>query len=181
MTEHLIPKSKYYSNVEIVDAKFLSNIQNTREMIEVNDIFTYELTPSDEIPDSIYDYYCNFSKKCIDNAMKVIDDNIKYVYAVISYPLANIAIIKFTCRQPVTYGMLLYLYTVAYKLVYKIEDYDVGHPTNHIPGMFNRQRSSGRFGIWGHDIEDLVYNGNSSICVYEGANDSVVCRFECDS
>lgn len=42
-----------------------------------------------------------------------------------------------------------------YERIYLEEDVDVG-PTAHIPGMLNRDRSHGPYGIWGHDIGDLV-------------------------
>ena len=43
----------------------------------------------------------------------------------------------------------------TYAQIYAEEDSDVGKPTEHIPGMMNRNTSEGRHGIWGHDIGDL--------------------------
>ncbi|ARF08741.1 hypothetical protein Catovirus_1_791 [Catovirus CTV1] len=102
---------------------------------------------------------------------------IKYIYTNIDYPLTYPSIFKFTCKIPVTYGLLLYAYTVAYQLTYIIEEEEDDDP-GHIPGMLNRAISKGRFGIWGHDIDDLVYNGYSDI-TYD--TNSVVCEFYCDS
>lgn len=104
-------------------------------------------------------------------------NNIKHIYTIIDYPLTKSSIFKFTWKQDVTYGMVLYAYTVAYQLTYKIEEEDDEDP-GYIPGMFNRATSKGRFGIWGHDIEDLVYNGSSEINYY---HDSISCNFDCDS
>jgi hypothetical protein len=73
--------------------------------------------------------------------------------------------------------MLLYAYTIAYQLVYIIENEDSSDP-GFIDGMYNRKQSHGRFGIWGHYLDDLVYNGISSIDFY---HNSVVCKFSCDS
>jgi len=43
----------------------------------------------------------------------------------------------------------------AYFLVYAAEGDDPGH----VPGMLNRARSHGPFGIWGHDLGDLYLEG----------------------
>lgn len=83
--------------------------------------------------------------KCRDIVSK---SNINYVHARIDYPLSNRATIQFKCNTKITYGILLYLYTIAYQLVYKIEDLDVGCPTENNSGTFNRQTSDGRYGIW---------------------------------
>lgn len=42
-----------------------------------------------------------------------------------------------------------------YAEMYKEEDEDVGSATGYVPGMLNRQKSNGRYGIWGHNIGDL--------------------------
>lgn len=42
-----------------------------------------------------------------------------------------------------------------YKQMYEEEDQDMGGPTGNIPGLMNRDTSTGRYGIWGHGIGDL--------------------------
>jgi hypothetical protein len=42
-----------------------------------------------------------------------------------------------------------------YRRIYREEERDDGNP-GHIPGLLNRNDSHGRYGIWGHDIEDLI-------------------------
>lgn len=106
-----------------------------------------------------------------------VEPNIKTVYTIITYPLSKPAIIKFDCLVPITYGVLLYIYTYAYQLVYKLEEENVGNP-GLIPGMLNRAKSKGMFGIYGHNIDDLVYNGNSIIEIHD---DYIICDFHCDS
>jgi len=108
----------------------------------------------------------------------IIDDHIKTVYTVINYPLTNQAVIKFECNEPVTYGMLLFLYTNAYQIVYDIEESDDCDPGQISKHCLNRATSKGRFGIWGHCIGNLCYNGCSKIQIYD---DYVVCNFYCDS
>lgn len=167
----------FYS-IEIVKSIPVTKLKKT-----LSNIFDYKKAPSDDLTkfETTEEYYETFKKCDRDFAKKVIDPNIDCVYAKISYPLKNPAIIKIKITDtdvPVTYGMLLYAYTLAYQHIYKIEDEDVGAPTGNIPGMLNRLDSSGRFGIWGHHIGDLCYNGLSKINIYDKF---VVCEFSCDS
>ena len=82
------------------------------------------------------------------------------IYMTIGYPVTIEPIFKYTVYKPVSFGFLLYLYTVAYQKMYEMEEI------------------CEQFGIWGHDIEDLVYNGNSTVEVYK---DYIVASFSCDS
>lgn len=43
-----------------------------------------------------------------------------------------------------------------YQKIYREEETKSSHPAGLIPGMLNRQTSNGPYGIWGHDITDLV-------------------------
>lgn len=52
----------------------------------------------------------------------MIINNVNTIYCIITYPLHKPATIKFTCKVPVTYGMLLYAYTIAYQWVYELEE-----------------------------------------------------------
>lgn len=97
----------------------------------------------------------------------------RVVYATIRYPVSRPAVFRYELNAPARYGTLLYLYTDAYQRMYSLES-DPGC----VPRMLNRAESDGPFGIWGHYIDDLVYNGSSSVKVYEGG---AVCEFEVDS
>jgi hypothetical protein len=104
--------------------------------------------------------------------------NINTIYAYITYPLDNPAIVKFERsdkRRKITYKVLMYAYTKAYQMVYALEDAD-NTPTT--PGLMNTSHTHGRYGIWGHYIDALIYNGSSLVQVYD---DSIVCEFDCDS
>jgi hypothetical protein len=46
----------------------------------------------------------------------------------------------------------------------------------NISRMQKRSFTGGIFGIWGYDIEDLIYNGESTIKIFE-SDESVVCCF----
>ena len=43
-----------------------------------------------------------------------------------------------------------------YGKMYREEDKTAGGDPGHISGMMNRNQSGGKYGIWGHDIGDLV-------------------------
>ena len=107
-------------------------------------------------------------------------NNISTVYTRITYPLKRPALFRFNLNlngKTLTAGHLLWIYTWAYQMVYALEEEEDGNPGD-IPGMFNRATSNGPFGIWGHCIGDLDYNGSSKVDVY---NDYVICEFDCDS
>eukprot|EP01132_Coremiostelium_polycephalum_P004313 gene4313-5398_t len=106
-------------------------------------------------------------------------DNIKDVYFYFEYPLETEATIKVTFPEPRSINSLdlLSVCSLAYQWVYEEEEREVGNP-GHIPGLMNRNVSHGRYGIWGHDLSDLIYNGFSQIKVYDSF---IHCVFEVDS
>jgi len=159
--------------------KSVKAIPNDKICLFTNyDIFITHHVPSDTVS-TLKKYYRTF-KKDKNIAKAIISTNTRYVYAVITYPLIKPAIIKFTCASDyrITYGMLLYLYAIAYRYVYELEDNDAGPTENISKNCFNRDISNGRFGIVGHHIKDLAYNGISEINVYD---DYITCKFDCDS
>lgn len=141
------------------------------------------MAPSDDLTDvELSSYYAEIDIVDYDDNVKRMPANtplngVTKLYCIIDYPVSNIACVGYDTSD-LTLGKVLYLYTQAYQHMYKCEDDDVGAVTENISGMFNRQKSSGRFGIWGHHIGDLVYNGFSSIKVY---GDIAVAHFSCDS
>lgn len=174
-------------NVEIIEGNTKHKILKT----EQNIFSAYGGHPRDELNTScvsnfVFEGYGDEDDdqlEELDNSNKKANEklslNVKYVVAVITYPIENPALFKFDCSNiELTYGKLLYLYTYAYQLMYKLEDEDVGAPTENIPGLLNRGKSEGRFGIWGHDISDLIYNGNSTL---RFTHDTVICEFDVDS
>ena len=83
------------------------------------------------------------------NCILVDDENEYYVVAEIDYPLNMSARVQFKCNTEITIGLLLYLHTVAYQLVYSIKNTD--------------------------NIKDLVYNGSYDIIIYENV---ILCNFD---
>lgn len=67
------------------------------------------------------------------------------------YPLSTPAEMKFKSTKGFTRKKIFECIHKGYKKIYASEK-DPGH----IPGMYNRKTSEGKYGIWGHDIGDLV-------------------------
>ncbi len=44
----------------------------------------------------------------------------------------------------------------CYKKIYEEEDESTKVKAGHIPNMFNRNKTNGKYGIWGHDLSDLM-------------------------
>jgi len=73
------------------------------------------------------------------------------------YPLSHTAKFRHDLTEEMDAKELLALGHADYVCIYQEEDHSVGHKTGMIPGMLNRQQSNGSHGIWGHVIEDLVF------------------------
>ncbi|EGC36645.1 hypothetical protein DICPUDRAFT_150822 [Dictyostelium purpureum] len=110
----------------------------------------------------------------------IIKDNIKEVYCYINGYFdqpATIKVVRPDSSVPLSNIELLAIYTSAYQWIYKEEESQVGNP-GHIEGMLNRDQSHGRYGIYGHDLGDLVYNSFSDISIYSSF---IYCEFRVDS
>ena len=83
---------------------------------------------------------------------KIISNKIKYVYVEIYFPFKEKTTLKFKCYKQITYGMLLYLNTVAYQIVSEIKKEEL--TTN----VFSRNS---------HHIKKYIYNGHSDIEIYD--------------
>ena len=109
------------------------------------------------------------------------------IYTRHTYPLSRTVFSMFDitpdAEHPLTYGDLLYYYTLAYQEIFYLESVGLNEPPKCISGMLNRQTTEGSFGIWGHSINDLLYNGVSSITPLVDASGimAVMCHFDCDS
>lgn len=106
----------------------------------------------------------------------IVDEKIKVIYAVVTYPLTNVAYfrLEIKAKQPITYGMLLYGHTLAYESAYKLEDCDIGNHKHIRQFSFG---GLGRSGIRESDTENLVYSGGSQIEIHENY---IVCHFNCE-
>lgn len=75
----------------------------------------------------------------------------------ITYPLS--VIVEIEVKEVETVGGLLWLIAKAYREIYKEEEdaykKQVKRPTNSL----NREKSNGKYGIWGHFLEELIFEG----------------------
>lgn len=75
----------------------------------------------------------------------------------IDYPLHKPARFVFNSGvDGMTRGDLVRKIRKCYKQVYREEDASTKVKPGNIPGMLNRNPTNGKYGIWGHDIGDLV-------------------------
>jgi hypothetical protein len=187
-----ISVSRTYSDITIID-----DIPKIKLYASKKGKFPYFMKPSDKIT-TLSKYYVQLLstyKKLIKEdkeyqtisilkfdqlLKKVIKSNIKYIYTIIDYPVEKPAFFKFTCKFPITYGLLFYTYTLAYKLLYYLEEKDLKRkPTfgKHVP-RYNRDKTDGPYGIYGHAISDLIYNDYPLIKIKK---DSIYCLITVDS
>lgn len=80
-----------------------------------------------------------------------LDDVYTFKY---TYPLTKPALFEHKLTPEMSLLSILELGRQDYEKIYASEE-DPGH----IPGMLNRRRSAGPYGIWGHDFEDLYFEG----------------------
>lgn len=76
----------------------------------------------------------------------------------LDYPLNKEYDFKFTSDNGFTIDQFIKNIIATYKQIYADEDEDcrkIGVIPGVIPGMMNRDTSTGRYGIWGHIFEDL--------------------------
>ena len=78
----------------------------------------------------------------------------KKIRVTYNYPLSNKVTFK-AAKEGFSTAEVARKVCEDYHRIYKEEETAVGNPGN-IPGMLNRVSSSGPYGIWGHDIGDLL-------------------------
>ncbi|MFX1525452.1 MAG: hypothetical protein ACFFCC_18240 [Promethearchaeota archaeon] len=74
---------------------------------------------------------------------------------VIDYPLSAKVRIKLKKKGGFTRLFIFKSIYEAYKQIYKEEDEESGDPGTY-NNLYNRKRAGGKYGIWGHYLEDLV-------------------------
>lgn len=187
MISRVVSNDEIFESVELID---FENYKDSFKQNSVNKKYNPEIPgyvsfPKDNF-NSFKEFKESFIKECEECKEKFSEnsknlENIRTIFCGIDYPLTNIALLKFTVKKDVniTNLVILYAYSIAYKLVYLLEDDDVGGPTGTLsPTMLNRSTSNGRFGIWGHYIENLIYNGYSNVFINEN---EIFAHFSCDS
>lgn len=74
------------------------------------------------------------------------------------YPLSTTAKFKRKLTPRTSARNILRFAARDYKRIYEIEDKESGDP-GYVQGMFNRASSAGPYGIWGHYMGDLYFEG----------------------
>lgn len=75
----------------------------------------------------------------------------------ISYPLSVPCKVKIkTGKKGVSRKKLVHKIVTTYRKIYDIEDDTSKNKAGYISGMLNRNSTNGKFGIWGHCIQDLI-------------------------
>lgn len=106
--------------------------------------------------DDFYDESCGKQVKACDPKEVVLKPNTAYEL-LIDYPVSNPYRKRFnTGKKGMTRLKLADFICKHYRKMYAEEDKTAGGDPGHIPGMLNRSQSEGKYGIWGHDIGDLV-------------------------
>jgi hypothetical protein len=94
--------------------------------------------------------------KPLDNKELVLPSNKEYILK-IDYPLSTSAKFKVKSgKKGITRGKLVSLIRKYYQLVYDIEDSPKKITPARIKNLVDKTMIDERFGIWGHDIGDLM-------------------------
>jgi len=75
-----------------------------------------------------------------------------------SYPLTNKVTFEYNNKEGFTRMDLLRCIYEGYKKIYETEEEDAGDPGTY-EKLYNRRTSEGRYGIWGHYLNDLIIEG----------------------
>lgn len=117
-------------------------------------MFSYDFY-YDEKDEYFNEEYAKEVEDCPPNEV-ILPANKEYTL-IIDYPVSVPYKVKFkTKSKGITRLQFADLVCREYHKMYKEEDKTSGGDPGHIAGMYNRERSEGKYGIWGHDIGDLV-------------------------
>lgn len=96
-----------------------------------------------------------YTEAMVEKALGLKDGTYTFGY---HYPLSNDAKFTHILTPEATNIDVLILARKDYEDIYAAEDAAVGDPGN-TPGLLNRGKSEGPYGIWGHDFSDLYFEG----------------------
>jgi len=107
----------------------------------------------------------------------ILDHNISVI---IDYPLTNIYKFETSSKKGFTREMLLMEIRNHYYKLYDDEEKSASKKTLPMEKrtMYNRNETNGKYGIWGHDIADLVL---TDIQVYKTSDGKIVLTLGIDS
>ena len=87
------------------------------------------------------------------NDLVITDNEFKIKF---SYPLSKEAVFTFQNKNGFTRKDVIQHIVDTYRRIYQEEDESLTETAPTTPGMLNRGATNGKWGIWGHDIGDLV-------------------------
>jgi hypothetical protein len=103
------------------------------------------------------------------------------VSVAISYPLKKEFIFKLKSNGEFTKGKLVQLISELYHRIYEMEERAASAktiPPKKRKGVHNRNDTNGDFGIWGHDLSDLVLSG---IRIHQKADGEIILSLDVES
>jgi hypothetical protein len=103
------------------------------------------------------------------------------VTVVIDYPLKKEFLFKLSSNGEFTKGQLAQLISDQYKKIYQAEEKSATIktiPPKKRKGLANRNETNGEYGIWGHDLSDLVL---SAIQIHQQPNGEIILSLEVES
>ena len=92
--------------------------------------------------------------KVIGKSDMLLDER-NEITVVIDYPLTKPCKL-YISGGPITAERFCKAVSDMYHVIYKEEDRTSPEPAGLVPGMLNRSTTSGKYGVWGHGIGDLV-------------------------
>ena len=111
-------------------------------------------------------------KNSESDSIRLIDSNLKVINAreatvIIDYPVRKPVNFKITSDSGFTKSDLLRKIGQIYRQLYKDEEASSTIktvPMDKRKGVVNRNATNGKYGIWGHDIDDLDINSATISC-----------------
>lgn len=137
--------------------------------IKTDDLKNYEdgFIPWADITDSEADI------QKLENKDKIVISQPR-IKVIIDYPLTKAYEFTLTSNKGFSRSQLLREISKHYHLLYKEEENSATIKTiepDKRTKLYNRNETNGKYGIWGHDIEDLVL---SKISVYKNAKGGII-------
>jgi hypothetical protein len=111
-----------------------------------------------ELPEIVPIKNFNIKKAALKNKKwnRVITPSKTLVF-MLDYPLNKPVYFQLKMRKPgIQLKHLVRAVQRAYRKIYQVEATTSNIEAGHIPGMLNRNETDGTYGIWGHDLDDLV-------------------------
>lgn len=90
---------------------------------------------------------------------EAILDERSIIHIVFDYPLTNPATLTMHVNGGITVKAFVRAVASMYRSVYADEARSTRVKEGTVPGLLNRNRTDGKYGIWGHGINDLYLEG----------------------